>query len=118
MRFLLDQDVYHSTAILLRGLGHDVIRASDIGLSQASDETLLKEADSQNRLFITRDRDYGNLVFVRSLKIGVLYLRILPATLDRIHAELERVLTTYSEEDLRKAFVVIESGRHRLRQII
>jgi hypothetical protein len=32
-------------------------------------------------------------------------------------AELERVLTTYSEEQLRNAFVVIEPGRHRFRTL-
>ena len=114
---LLDQDVYFSTAKFLISLGHDVLRVSDLGLAQASDETLLKEAGSQDRLFVTRDRDFGNLVFVRSLKVGVLYLRILPGQLEIVHTEFERILSIYSETELKGAFVVIQARRHRFRHI-
>jgi hypothetical protein len=34
MRFLLDQDVYAVTARFLEGLGHDVVRASQVWLAQ------------------------------------------------------------------------------------
>ena len=40
MRFLLDQDVYASTARFLRDLGHDVIPVAQIGLLQAVDPHL------------------------------------------------------------------------------
>jgi len=32
VRFLLDNDVDHAVASLLRGLGHDVVAASEVGL--------------------------------------------------------------------------------------
>ena len=44
MKFLLDQDVYAVTARFLVASGHDVVRASEIGMAQASDEELLKKA--------------------------------------------------------------------------
>jgi antitoxin component of RelBE/YafQ-DinJ toxin-antitoxin module len=50
MRFLLDQDVYASTARLLVGLGHDVARAAEIGLAQAADEGSLPLRMSLRRL--------------------------------------------------------------------
>jgi len=118
MRFLLDQDVYGTTARLLDSFGHDVVRVAQIGLAQAEDEELLRVAREQDRLFMTRDSDFGNLVFVGALGTGVLYLRILPSTQNAVHAELERVLSAYSEEELKKAFVVIEPGGHRFRKVI
>ena len=114
MKFLLDQDVYAATLRFLSGLGHDVIPVAQIGLAQATDEDLLKTAHDQNRIFVTRDRDFGNLVFVKGLGAGVLYLRILPSTQNSVHGELERVLKAYSEDELKNAFVVIEAGGHRL----
>ena len=87
MKFLLDQDVYVSTVRFLRDLGHDVIPVAQIGLSQASDEALLRIAQEQNRVFVTRDRDFGNLVFVKALGAGVLYLRMLPSTQNAVHSE-------------------------------
>lgn len=88
-----------------------------IGLSRASDSELLNTAQEQNRIMVTRDRDFGGLVFVRGLGAGVIYLRILPTTQSAVHAEIERVLDSYSEEELRTAFVVIEPGRHRFRKL-
>lgn len=116
MKLLLDQDVYAITAQFLISSGYDVIRVAEIGLAQASDEEILKIAQEQNLILITRDRDYGNLVFVRLMGAGVIYLRMLPTTLNEVHKELIRVLETYSETDLSKAFVVVEPNGHRFRQ--
>ncbi|MFQ6057315.1 MAG: DUF5615 family PIN-like protein, partial [Anaerolineae bacterium] len=78
---------------------------------------LLRIAQEQGRIFVTRDRDFGRLVFVKDLGAGVIYLRILPSTQNAVHQELERVLKSYSEEELRRAFVVVEPGRHRFRKL-
>ncbi len=116
MKFLLDQDVYAVTARFLSHAGYDIILAAEIGLSRASDEEILKISQEQNRILITRDRDYGNLVFVKLLGSGVIYLRILVNNVNAVHQELLKVLQSYSEEELSKAFVVIESNGHRFRQ--
>ena len=64
MKLLADHDVYAATIQILVGLGHDVVRAVDIGLASAPDEDLLAWASQNQRVLITRDRDFGNLVFV------------------------------------------------------
>jgi predicted nuclease of predicted toxin-antitoxin system len=117
MKFLLDQDVYALTEHFLREQGYDVATASELGLSRAQDLDLLKVAGEQGRIFVTRDRDYGNLVFVHHAGSGVLYLRILPSDMDDVHTELKKVLETYSEDELAKSFVVVEKARHRIRKI-
>ena len=117
MKFLLDQDVYTSTAQYLIHLRHDIVRVAELGLSRADDEKLLKVAQQQKRLFITRDRDFGRLVFLKRLYAGVLYLRMLPSTQDAVHNELGSVLKTYDEIELVQAFVVIPPGGHRIRRL-
>ena len=117
MRFLADQDVYAITIGFLSGLGHEVVSAAQVGLAKAEDAELLRIAHEQARIFVTRDRDFGALVFVRGSGPGVIYLRILPLTQNAVHAELERVLTLYSEQELQASFVVIEPGRHRIRKL-
>ncbi|MEW5868617.1 MAG: DUF5615 family PIN-like protein [Chloroflexota bacterium] len=115
MKFLLDQDVYAITAIFLAGLGHEVVRAAEIGLSQASDEDLLAISRRQGRIFVTRDRDFGGLIFVRRLGGGVIYLRMLPSNQKLVHAELQRVLELYSAEEVGQAFIVVGPDGHRKR---
>lgn len=117
MRFLLDQDVYQITARLLSDLGHDVVSAAQLGLAQADDSTLLRVAREQNRIFVTRDRDFGGLVFAGDTRVGVIYLRILPTTQNAVHTELQQVLLVHAEDELKSAFVVVEPGRHRIRSL-
>ncbi len=117
MRFLLDQDVYAVTAHFLNDLGHDAVPVATIGLSQATDSELLRISAEQGRVFVTRDRDFGTLVFVRQLRVGVIYLRIGPSSLSVIHQELQRVLAAYSEDELKQAFIVVEPSRHRFRKV-
>lgn len=115
MKFLLDQDVYALTGRFLKALGHDVQTAAEAGLSTADDSVLLDCAQKTGRILVTRDRDFGGLVFVRGEGAGVVYLRVTPAIIHAVHEELRVVLERYSEVDLRKSFVVVEPQRHRYR---
>jgi predicted nuclease of predicted toxin-antitoxin system len=116
MKFLTDQDVYAGTVRLLCGFAHDVVTAAELGLARADDVDMLRIAHEQGRLFVTRDRDFGRLVFVEDAGAGVIYLRLLPSTQNAVHSELERVLTLYGEPELQESFVVIEPGLHRIRK--
>ncbi|WP_310489822.1 DUF5615 family PIN-like protein [Chamaesiphon sp. VAR_69_metabat_338] len=116
MRLLLDQDVYAVTARFIITAGHDVVLVSELGMASAADEEILRTAQLQHRILVTRDRDYGNLVFVRGMGAGVIYLRIQLDNANEVHSELTRVLETYSETDLSGAFVVIESDGYRFRR--
>lgn len=117
MKFLADQDVYAATVVFLRNLGHDVVAVAQLGLAQAADAELLRIAHEQGRIFVTHNRDFGGLVFVQDAGAGVIYLRVLPSTLNVVHTELARILTLYTEQDLQGSFVVVEAGRHRIRRL-
>ncbi|MCA2716615.1 DUF5615 family PIN-like protein [Microcystis sp. M169S2] len=116
MKFLLDQDVYAITARFLIDAGHDVVLVAQLGLSQASDEEILRTSQQENRILVTRDRDYGNLVFVRAVGTGVIYLRVLPTTVNAVHGELAQIIKNYSEVELAGAFIVVEPDGHRFRK--
>ena len=117
MKFLLDEDIYAVTIRFLKELGYDVALASQIGVSPTEDSSLLKIAKEQRRIFMTRDRDFGRLVFVESLSTGVIYLRMLPSTQYAVHQELKGIFNSYSEDELKNAFIVVEPGRHRFRRL-
>jgi len=117
VRFLLDQDVYALTARFLRDLGHDVVTAAELDLARAADSDLLARAGQERRLFVTRDKDFGGLVFVEHLGRGVIYLRITPATVQATHDQFKRILQSHAESELASAFVVVEPGQHRLRKL-
>ena len=67
MKFLLDvcaESVPVREA--LANLGHDVLSARE-HCPQASDEALLALAREEERILITEDKDFGELVFLRGL---------------------------------------------------
>ena len=118
MKFLADHDVYAITTRFLRMLGHDVVTVAELGMSRTNDTELLHFARSNQRIFVTRDRDFGSLLFLQNLRTGVIYLRMVPTKASLVHKELERSLGMYNETDLMNALLVVEPGRHRLRRFV
>lgn len=100
MKFLIDENVPAILVNWLRGRGHDVYWVAE-SQSGAADERLLKQADSEGRLIVTADKDFGELVYrdhlnsqrIILLRLGTLSLK------DRL-------------ERLKKAWSVVEANSH------
>lgn len=78
MKFLTDQAVYAFTIRFLSSMGHDVVTIAQLGLAPAEDLELLRVARDQGRVLVTRDRDFGVLVFVLGSGGGVIYFAFCP----------------------------------------
>ncbi|MFB3887585.1 MAG: DUF5615 family PIN-like protein [Thermodesulfobacteriota bacterium] len=118
MRFLADQDVYRITIDALKEWGHDVVSVKDIGMTRARDEGLLAAAWNADRILITRDKDFGSLLFLKEeVGRGVIFLRGAPKTFGEVHRELKRLLKEHNEDELKRSFCVVETGRHRIRHL-
>lgn len=118
MKFLLDQDLYQATIRWLIKHGHDVITAKDLNLQRAPDRKLLEKAVELERLFMTRDKDFGTLVFLRRERSqGVIRLAVNPQTVEAVHKELGKLFKNHEEEELHKSFCVVEPNRHKVRRL-
>jgi predicted nuclease of predicted toxin-antitoxin system len=117
MKFLLDQDVYAVTGRFLSKSGHDVVTAGELGLSRAVDVDILEAARTRGRVLITRDRDFGNLVFVKKSGTGVIYLRVNPSTMNAVHGSLAALIAEIDYDNLLKAFTVVEPSGYRIRKL-
>ncbi len=117
MRFLLDESVDARLALYRRQQGHNVtIIAVDYPASLA-DHHILRLARSEQRILITNDRDFGELVVAHHhAHTGVILLRLDPfvklaTKLDR----LEHVLTHHASQ--LDQFLVVTRDRVRVRRI-
>ena len=117
MRLLIDQDVYAATIAALVAGGHDVQRASEIGLARADDSMILEAAAAGGRVLVTRDLDFGRLV-QGGQSPTVIILRAPFSALPALHLELLRTLSRYGVQELAGAIVIVEPGRHRLRRLV
>ena len=100
----------------LRGDGHDVIYIKEIAAG-ADDATVLQMAADQDRILITDDKDFGELVVRLGLPAyGILFLRMNPADsavkLDR----LREVIATHGDR-FRGSLAVVDEAKVRFRPL-
>jgi predicted nuclease of predicted toxin-antitoxin system len=113
MEFLADESCAGPVIRALREAGHDVLAIAEIAKG-ASDEQVLQRAFAERRILVTEDRDFGELVYARSLpSAGVILVRF--DTRAR-HARSATVAEAVSKlgPRLSGAFTVIEAGRVRV----
>jgi predicted nuclease of predicted toxin-antitoxin system len=116
MRFLADENVSALVIKRLRDDGHDIesIRQLHPGVP---DERVLDIANAGNRILLTEDHDFGELIVRQRLAVRGLVL----LELDRLsaQAEAEKVSAIVHEYGSRfeNHFVVIEPTRVRLRPL-
>ena len=62
MRFIVDESAGFSVANYLRSLNHDVLIVAE-AMPEADDSDILARAVTEERIVVTNDKDFGELVF-------------------------------------------------------
>lgn len=76
MRFIVDESAGTAVVDYLRTMGHDVLAVGET-MPQATDHDILARAAHEERILITNDKDFGDLVFrSKEAHAGVLLLRL------------------------------------------
>jgi predicted nuclease of predicted toxin-antitoxin system len=115
MKFLIDESADVRLESYLRERGHDVRTVARDYVQALKDSEILRIAASKQRIVITFDRDFGELVFrERRAHAGVLYFRLGPIELSTEIARLDHVLTHYA--DRLDQFLVITRTTVRVRR--
>jgi predicted nuclease of predicted toxin-antitoxin system len=99
MKFLIDESADARVARPLRQRGHDVATVADDHEKSLDDAEVLAIAYREQRILITDDRDFGELVFrFRQPHSGVIYFRLSHTGLELRIARLEYVLQHHSHQ--------------------
>lgn len=114
MRFLLDENTDAQLADHLRGLGHDATTVVGDHHSGLADMDILAIAQRENRILMTDDRDFGELIFQQGERhAGIIYFRLGVAVLSERIDRLNHVLAEHSHQlDL---FLTVTRDRVRVR---
>ncbi len=116
LRFLIDEDVPRSTTRVLRDAGFDVLNVHEAGLQGKSDDLVFEFAQSENRLLITCDMGFSNILkFPPSENQGILVVRVPDS--EPIAVFNREVLNAVHEvsENLLHHLAIVEIGKVRLR---
>jgi predicted nuclease of predicted toxin-antitoxin system len=117
MRFLLDSNLSHRVAQLLRDAGIDATHVRDNDLQHATDSVILEFARQHAFVLVSEDTDFGELL-ARQCTVApsfVLLRTYEPLTPDEQAAVLLANLPRLHDDLAQGAIVVIERSRLRVR---
>ena len=115
MRFLADESCDFAAVRALRNAGHDVVAVAEIS-PRAEDVHVLHLASQGERILLTEDKDFGQLVFAHGQPTrGVIFLRYPSRARRNMAAEVVRLVKQRGEK-LLGCFVVMQPGKVRIVQ--
>ncbi len=116
MRFLADMGVSQLVVEWLRVNGHETVHLRDEGLHRLPDSDIFLKAASEQRIVLTYDLDFGEILAGSGGQIvSVILFRLRNARTDFVIQRLADVLESSSAELLQGAIVIVEDGRHQVR---
>jgi len=118
MRFLADMGVDIRVVQWLRQNGHDAKHLRDEGLHRIPNGETFVKAISENRVIVTFDLDFGEIIaFSQGQKTSVILFRLHNTRTSHLIKRLATVLADATEALEQGAVVVVEESRHRIRYL-
>jgi predicted nuclease of predicted toxin-antitoxin system len=117
MRFLVDENVATTVIRKLRQRGHDVLSAKESMLSEA-DDVILARAQTEERIVVTHDKDFGELAFRSQLpaSFGIILFRLAGSNPDSDNQRMLEALE--SRTDWPGNLAVVTNERIRMRPLL
>ena len=113
MRFLADESCDFAVVRALRGAGHDVLAVVEVAQG-ADDRTVIARARDEQRVLLTEDKDFGQLVYADGEgSTGVVLIRF-PGSIRRDLPAASLNLVGQFADRLTTSFIVLEPGRVRI----
>lgn len=113
MKFLADESCDFAVVRALRALDHDVLAVAELA-SGADDAIVMDMAHRENRILLTEDKDFGQLVYAHSHQFSGVILVRYPASARKMLPNAVVGLVVKLASDLIGSFVVMSPGRVRI----
>jgi predicted nuclease of predicted toxin-antitoxin system len=116
LRFIANENITATVVRELRRRGHDVLWVKE-AMPKSADDAILAKAQSDERVVLTHDKDFGELAFRHGLPAasGILLIRL--SGTDR-QADIDQALRVIdSRDDWAGHFTVVSRGRLRMRPL-
>ena len=113
MKFLADENIPLKVVKRLRDDGLDVTSVMEIRVGM-NDEDIAKLSEKEKAIIITFDKDFGEIIFRRSIKpYGLILLRIPPKSVGYIYSFLKWLLIE-SKIEFEKKLIVVREDKIRI----
>ena len=118
MKFLADMGISVTVVKVLRQQGYDAVHLLEESLERLLDAEILEKAKREERIILTCDLDFGDLLAIGGYKLpSVVLFRLKDYTPASVTPKLLEVLSTDYEALSAGAIVTVEDSRVRLRRL-
>ncbi|MDA8326214.1 MAG: DUF5615 family PIN-like protein [Nitrospiraceae bacterium] len=102
----------------LREEGHDAVHLREEELHRLPNGAIFEKAHSENRILLTFDLDFGEIVALSGPnQVSVILFRLRNTRTEHVSDRLKTVLNTSRPVLEKGAIVVVEETRHRVRRL-
>lgn len=114
LMFIADEGVEKEIVLTLRRK-YDVLYVAE-SMQSSADDQILRKANEENRILITLDKDFGELVYrLNQVHAGVVLCRVQSMPIQEAVMLVAETIEKYGT-DLRGAFTVIQPKNVRIRR--
>ena len=107
-----------SVASWLISKGHDAVHLNDEYLFKLPDNFIIEKALTENRIILTSDMDFGQLLaFDKSKQVSVIQFRTSSFTPASIRIKLELLFDEFSDQLTTDFIITVEDNRIRFRKL-
>lgn len=120
MRFLGDMGISRGVIRWLSAGGHDVTHLADQKLQTLPDSLIFEKAATENRVVLTFDLDFGEILALSSGRVvSVILFRVNNTTTLFVVERLSKILSDSTAVGALAsgAIIVAEDGRYRIRRL-
>ena len=115
-KFLIDESCGRKLCVFLCEKGFDTLFVGDI-FPSTLDQNVLSYAKNEQRVLITNDKDFGELLFRLQLpSAGIIFLRLKNDTILHRQQHTLQVITSFSNK-LSTSFIIVTEGKVRIRKL-
>ena len=118
MRSLVDMGISPRVVPFLGGIGHDAVHLLDQGLERLPDPEILRKARDEDRVLLTHDLGFGELVAASGEQLpSVIIFRLRKMQPGRVNLHLENIITEYRSSLEDGAVISVTEGQVRSRSL-
>jgi predicted nuclease of predicted toxin-antitoxin system len=118
VKFLADMGISPKTVSFLNSLAHDAVHLQDQGLHRAFDSFILEKALNENRILLTHDLDFAELLALSGGKApSVIIFRLRNMHPDRVNISLKMIIDKHADALEKGAIISVDEGLIRVRYL-
>ena len=118
MKFLGDMGISTKVIDQLKLDGHDSIHVAEIDMATAPDSVILKKARSENRILLTHDFDFGDILAAGGdILPSVIIFRLNNMRPENVYYFLKRIIISHGQLLTKGVIVSVNETRIRVRKL-